>query len=562
MAAGRERECPRPGDKHMVRNRPPARTISIRGAGWYRPRMAAAPPSRDSQPRTLSLTGAAITIDDVERVARGESRVALAQEASERLRAGRSALEQAIAGGAAIYGVNTGFGSLSTQRISDSDLRQVQRNLVRSHAAGVGEPLPIPTVRAMLLLLAASLCRGASGVRQVVAQRVVDLLSAGITPVVPEIGSVGASGDLAPLAHAALVLIGEGEAFVDGARVSGGEALERAGLAPLALEAKEGLALLNGTHLMAARGALTLADVERLFDAAIAAAAMSIDACRGTDAFLDPRVHESRGQIGQIEAARRIADCIEGSQIVPAHLHDDPRVQDPYSLRCAPQALGAARDTIDFARAIIERELGAITDNPLVFASEDDAGRRVISAGNFHGAPLAIALDALAIALAHVAGIAERRVYYILAASDEENPLNPHLSPQPGLHSGMMIAQYTAAACCNELIGLASPASVANIPTSAGMEDYNSFGARSAAKAERAARLCRSVVAIELLCAAEALEYQRPLRSGPGVERAHAVVRAASPRLTADRPLAPDIAAVEQRIAQGAFVFTPPDQSG
>ena len=501
----------------------------------------------------LNLDAGPLTFTDVERVARAHAQVTIGETARARLAYSRAALEQAIAAGEVIYGVNTGFGSLARQRVEGSQLREIQRNLVRSHAAGVGEPLPDEVVRAMLLLLAASLARGRSGVRPVVAERVVELLNAGVTPVVPGVGSVGASGDLAPLAHAALVLIGEGEAIYRGKKLGGDAALRAANLRPLELEAKEGLALINGTHMMAAIAALVLADVERVFAAALRAAAMSIDACRGTDAFLDDRVHEARGQAGPTEVAARLAALIAGSQIVPSHLHNDPRVQDPYSLRCAPQVLGAALDAVHFARRIVENELGAVTDNPLVFPPDPKHKRQFVSAGNFHGMPLAMALDTLAIALAHIAGISERRVYYILAASDAQNPLNPHLSPVPGLHSGLMIAQYVAAACCNELIGLATPASVANIPTSAGMEDYNSFGAHSAHKARRALERVTSVVAIELLCAAEALEYQRPLRSGAGVETAHAAVREIVSKRTADRPPAPDIAALERLILSGRF---------
>ncbi|MGC4092568.1 MAG: aromatic amino acid lyase [Polyangiaceae bacterium] len=359
-------------------------------------------------------------------------------------------------------------------------------------------------------------------------------------------------GISAPLAHAALVLLGEGEGTLNGELLPGRELLARLGLAPLELSAKEGLALINGTHLMAAQGALFFADAERLLSAALCAAAMSIDACRGTDAFLDARVHDARGQPGQQRIAERVLKLIRGSEIVPSHLHDDPRVQDPYSLRCVPQVVGAAFDLLEFGRASIERELGAVTDNPLVFAQ--GAERAVVSAGNFHGMPLAVALDTAILALCHVAGIAERRVYYILAASDAQNPLNPHLSPVPGLHSGLMIAQYVAAACCNEIVGLATPASAVNFPTSAGMEDYNSFGATSASKARRALDRAMDVIAIELLCAAEALEYQRPLRSGDGVEQAHATVRSVVSRRTADRPPAPDIAAIRALIHAGAFV--------
>jgi histidine ammonia-lyase len=501
----------------------------------------------------VTLDGSPLSLSEVEAVARRAVPVTIDAGARERIERSRATLEGALANGDALYGVNTGFGSLARKRVEGNALRDVQHNLVLSHAAGVGEPLGDDSVRAMLLLLAASLCRGLSGVRPAVAESVVGLLNAGVTPVVPSVGSVGASGDLAPLAHAALVLIGEGEATFDGRVTSGRDALEHAGLAPLELQAKEGLALLNGTHLMAAEAALALADAERVFSAALSAAAMSIDACRGTDAFLDARVHAARGQSGQAEVARRLAVAIAGSEIVPSHLHDDPRVQDPYSLRCAPQVLGAVLDVMRFARGVVEIELGAVTDNPLVFEGTDGHARKIISAGNFHGMPLALALDALVTALVHVAGIAERRVYYILAASDAQNPLNPQLSPVPGLHSGLMIAQYVAAACCNELIGLATPASVANIPTSAGMEDYNSFGANSARKTRRALERVTEVVAIELLTAAEALEYQRPLRSGDGVERAHRAVREVVPARTADRPPAPDIQEIAKLIRMGRF---------
>lgn len=501
----------------------------------------------------LVIEGTELSAADVEAVARRGTKVTLSALALGRLAASRADLEHAIAAGEVLYGVNTGFGSLSKQRIEGAQLREIQKNLILSHAAGVGEPLPRDVVRAMLLLLVASLSRGFSGVRPVVVERVVGLLNAGVTPNVPSVGSVGASGDLAPLAHAALVLLGEGEAWVGDQLLSGRRALAHLGWEPLELEAKEGLALINGTHLMAASAALLLQDVERVQAAAFCAAAMSIDACRGTDAFLDERVHDARRQDGQSRAAARLRSLMAGSQIIPSHLHDDPRVQDPYSLRCAPQVMGAALDAFAFVRQIVERELGAVTDNPLVFAKSTQHERQVVSAGNFHGMPLALALDTSILAMTYLGGIAERRVYYLLAASDAENHLNPHLSPVPGLHSGLMIAQYVAAACQNELIGLSMPASVSNIPTSAGMEDYNSMGATSALKARRALERLRQVVAIELLCAAEALEYQRPLRSGEGVEKAHAAVRGVVSRRSADRPPAPDIRALEELIAAGAF---------
>ena len=526
---------------------------------------ASGDPARDP----LVLSGDAISISEVESVARHGRPVRIAPAVRDRLDAMRAQVDQAARGEEAIYGVNTGFGSLSRVRIAPDDVREVQRNLIRSHAAGVGDPLPREVVRAMMLILAASLARGRSGVRTVVVERIVDLLNGGLTPFVPSRGSVGASGDLAPLAHLALVLIGEG-ALCTGREVSRRDAqpslfgLHSGSVEPVALQAKEGLALINGTHLMSALGALALTDTERLCHAALTAAAMAIDACRATDEFLDPRVHEARRQPGQIEAAKRIRTLLAGSEIIASHKVDDPRVQDPYSLRAIPQVLGAVLDTITSVRSVFECELGAVTDNPLVFAAEGieasrhqgsraDSPLDFLSGGNFHGMPLAIAIDSLKIALCHLAGIAERRINWLLTASDSENPVNPYLSPQPGLHSGLMIAQYTAAACCNELQTLAVPASVANIPTSAGMEDYNSMGATSAYQLRRAVDLATNVVAIELLVMAEALEYQRPLRSGGAVETAHETIRTVTPRLTHDRPPSRDIETVVELIKRGMF---------
>ena len=497
----------------------------------------------------LVLDGKTLSLDDVEDVARRGRSVHLADAARPEMQRSRAIVESVSGGSEAVYGINTGFGSLANRPIEAAGLRQVQRNLVRSHAAGVGDALPEEVVRAMLVILAASLVRGRSGVRPELVELILGLLNHGITPVVPSRGSVGASGDLAPLAHVSLVLIGEGEAVVGGRSMPGAEALTTAGLHSLVLEAKEGLALINGTHLMCAIGTLALCDVRRLGAAVVAAAAMAIDACRATDEFLDDRLHAARPQPGQRSVAEALRRQLAGSQIIEDHKTGDPRVQDPYSLRAAPQVIGAARDAIDSVRAVFERELGAVTDNPLVFAEQGD----ILSAGNFHGMPLAIALDHLAIVLCHVAGISERRVNWLLTASDSENPVNIYLSPQPGLHSGLMIVQYTAAACCNEMQTLAVPASVANISTSAGMEDYNSMGATSAHQARAAVYLATQVVAIELLVMAEAMEYQRPLRSGDGVERTFERVRTIVDRLTADRPPAPDIAAVAELIRAGAF---------
>jgi histidine ammonia-lyase len=495
-------------------------------------------------------------------VARDRRPVRLSKHALTRLTDGRAALESVLSDGQPHYGINTGFGSFSRQRIPAADLRDLQRNLIRSHAAGVGEPLPTDVVRGMMVLLIASLSRGHSGVRPKVVQTLVDMLNKGVHPIVPSVGSCGASGDLAPLAHVILVAIGEGQAEHRGRTIAGGKALKAAAIKPIALEAKEGLALINGTHLMAAQAALIVHDLEPLFDAALVAAAMSIDACRATDAFLDERVHRLRGQEGQFVVAERLRDLLAGSQILPSHRLNDPRVQDPYSLRCAPQVLGAVLQAMWYLEGIVANELGAVTDNPLIFpsvASSRSGGRRsvaspdVVSAGNFHGMALALPLDTIAIALSHLGGIAERRIYHMLSGFDPETGLPPFLSPGPGLHSGLMIAQYTAAACCNELIGLATPASVANLSTSAGMEDYNSWGPRSAAKARRALELARNVVAIELLSASEALEHHRPLKSSKPVEEAHKLIRSRVPRLTADRPPAPDIAAIAELIGNGSF---------
>ena len=518
----------------------------------------------------LLLTGEPLTLADVVAVARERRPVALAPGAAERIAGARALVEQIVAEERVVYGVTTGFGSLSKVHIPVERLSDLQHNLVRSHAAGVGAPLPSDVVRAMLLLAAASLARGASGVRQAVVEALLNLLNHGVVPFVPSRGSVGASGDLAPLAHIALVLIGEGYARIENEDlriekrdidnrfsqfsilnsqfIPGGEALTRVRLEPLRLEAKEGLALLNGTHMMAALGVLLHHDATRLLHAAEAAAAMSLEGALGTHTALDPRIHALRPQPGQLACAARLRALLHGSQI-PASHRDDPRVQDPYSLRCAPQVLGAARDAFGFVERVISSELGAVTDNPLLFV-EDGA---VLSGGNFHGQPLATALDLLAIVLAQVAGLAERRAFLLLSAWEPEMHLTPFLTPQPGVQSGLMIAQYTAAALVAEIRALAQPASIASLPTSAGMEDWNSMGATAALQAQQALELARQVVAIELLCAAQALEQHRPLRSGRGVEAAYERIRSRVPPLVADRSPAPDIAALAELIAEGGF---------
>lgn len=498
----------------------------------------------------VTLDGSPLLIPQVTAVARHGGKVGLDPTARQRIDAARAAVLEQVARGNPIYGINTGFGNFAQVRVDDAKLADLQRNIVRSHAAGVGDPLPDEVVRGAMLLTAASLARGRSGVRSRVVEAILDHLNAGIVPIVPEVGSVGASGDLAPLAHIALALIGEGLVRAGGRVMPASDAQAAAGIAPLVLEMKEGLSLLNGTHIMAATGALAVDDTRRLAGAALAATALAIDGCRASDSGLDARIHQARCQPGQELVAQRLRALLKGSQILPSHKVNDPRVQDPYGLRCAPQVLGAALDAVAWVEGVIARELGAVTDNPLVFTL---GGTAIVSGGNFHGMPLAIALDTLKIALCPVAGIAERRVYWALSGHDRESRVRPHLAIDAGFDSGLMIAQYTAAACVNELGVLAHPASAGNIPTSAGIEDYNSMGATSARHARRAVELATSVVAIELHTMTEALDCQRPLRSGDGVERAHALVRSAVSKMTGDRSPAPDIAAIAALIRAGAF---------
>src|ERR687896_331033 len=381
------------------------------------------------------------TLEELEAVARGAPAPPLDGADRERIAAARAVVESALESGTAVYGVTTGFGLLENVRIAASDAAQLQVNLLRSHAVGSGPPLPEEVVRGMLLLLASSLRRGHSGVRAALVELVLGLLDRGVTPVIPSKGSVGSSGDLAPLAHLGLVLIGEGEATFDGDTLAGGEALMRAGLEPLALSAKEGLAIINGTHLMAAAGALAIRDARRLLDAAIVAVALSLEAFKGSTVPFDPRLHSLRGQPGPADVAQRLKRLLDGSPVVASHA-DCGRVQDPYTLRCAPQVLGAVADALDYVATAIERELGAVTDNPLV------VGEDILSGGNFHGQPLSLPLDHLALALTELASFSERRTYALLSPSYAELPRI--MSPTPGLGTGLMIAQYAAAALVNE----------------------------------------------------------------------------------------------------------------
>jgi histidine ammonia-lyase len=491
---------------------------------------------------------ALLTLAELERVARGGAPAPLSDEARARLVRGRETVDAMVADGTVVYGVTTGFGDLSSVRIDAADAAQLQLNLVRSHAIGVGEPLPDEVVRGMLLLLANSLSKGHSGVRPELVELLLDLLDRGVLPVVPSRGSVGASGDLAPLAHVAIVLCGEGEATFAGERLAGGEALQRAGLAPVELAAKEGLALINGTHLMAACGALALRDARRLLDAAVVTAALSLEAFMGSTTPFDARIHDLRRHPGQNTVAARLRALLQGSAIVASHA-DCGRVQDPYTLRCVPQVLGAIADALDYAEGVLERELDSVTDNPLLFPDDGEA----CSGGNFHGQPLSLALDHLGLALCELASFAERRTYALLSPSYAGLPR--FLTPHPGLSSGLMIAQYTQAALVNECQVLAHPAGAGSVPTSAGMEDFNSMGAWAALKARQIVDCAAHVVAIELVCACQGIEFHRPLESTPALEAALAAVRTRVARLEQDRSLSAEVIALAGALRRGELVL-------
>ncbi len=494
------------------------------------------------------------TLAQVEEVARGGPPRPLDAAERARIETARAVIEAAMASERPVYGVTTGFGQLASVRVPPGDAARLQVNLLRSHAVGAGSPLEEEVVRGMLLLLAGSLRRGHSGARVELVELVLALLERGVVPVVPSRGSVGSSGDLAPLAHLALVLIGEGEATVAGERMPGGQALARAGLQPIVLTAKEGLALINGTHLMAAAGVLAVRDARRLLDAAIVAVALSLEAFKGSTVPFDERLHAVRPQPGPARAAARLRALLAGSEVVRSHA-DCGRVQDPYTLRCAPQVIGAVDDALRYVATAIEHELEAVTDNPLVFpaATEAPGAGDVLAGGNFHGQPLALPLDHLALALCELASFSERRIYALLSPSYAGLP--PFLSPEPGLSSGLMIAQYAAAALVNECQVLSHPAGAGSIPTSAGTEDFNSMGALAALKARAVVAGAAHVIATELVCACQGLEFHRPLRTTAILEGAVEQVRAYVPRLEEDRSLAAELAALADALRTGALTF-------
>ncbi len=496
----------------------------------------------------LEINGQSLTIRQIADVAARREQVALASEARERVELARQVVERIVAEGRTVYGVNTGFGKLSDVSIERSDLRQLQLNLVRSHSCGLGEPLSDEEARAMLLLRANVLAAGFSGARSLVIDTLIAMLEKGVTPVIPEKGSVGASGDLAPLAHLALAAIGEGEAFYNGERLPSAVALERAGVASLKLEVKEGLALLNGTQAMAAVGGLALHRADRLVRLADVAGAMTLEALRGTPVAFDERIHNARPHPGQIAVAAHLRELLTDSEIRKSHLDNDPRVQDAYSLRCMPQVHGAVRAALGHAREVVEIESGSATDNPLVFS---DTGE-VLSGGNFHGAPLALVFDYAAIALTDLMSITERRIDRLVNPDSNEG-LPPFLTPQPGISSGFMMLQVSAVALLSEAKVLAHPASIDNVPTDGGKEDHVSMGMTSATKLRSVVKLAEMTTAIELMTAAQALDYRAPLAPGRGVKQAYDLVRGLVPPLTEDRATSKDIEEIVSAIRRGGF---------
>ena len=496
----------------------------------------------------LEIDGQRLSLDLVAAVAGGEQQVTLAAAARKRVEEAQRVVENIVAAGRTVYGVNTGFGKLSDVSIETSQLHQLQLNLVRSHACGLGRPLSEWETRAMMLLRANVLALGYSGCRPAVIDTLLTLLNRGVAPVIPEKGSVGASGDLAPLAHLALVIIGEGKAVYRNETLPGAEALSRAGIEPVKLAVKEGLALLNGTQAMAAVGGIALHRADRLARLADVAGAMTLEALRGTPVAFDERIHQARPHAGQIAVAAHLRELLRESEIRQSHLEGDPRVQDAYSLRCMPQVHGAVRAALAHVREIVETETGSATDNPLVFSATGE----VISGGNFHGAPIALSLDYAALALTDLMSISERRIDR-LVNPDANEGLPPFLTSQPGMSSGFMMMQVTAVALLSEAKVLAHPASIDNVPTDGGKEDHVSMGMTAATKLRAIVDLAEYVTAIELVAAAEGVEYRAPLRPGRGVEAAHDLVRARVEKLGVDRPLAPDIETIVAAIHEGVF---------
>ena len=501
---------------------------------------------------SVVLTGNDLTFGQLYAVALQHDKVSLSPDSVARMKSSRAVVDKLVASGHTAYGINTGFGKLASVRISTEQVRRLQVNLVRSHCCGVGAPLSEAETRSMIVLRANALAKGLSGIRPEVVETLCAMLNAGVHPEIPSQGSVGASGDLAPLAHLAHVVIGESFALYKSERLPGAEALKRAGINPVTLEAKEGLSLLNGTQGMLALLSLALHQADLLTDTADVAAALSLDALRGSPGAFDSRIMHARAYPGAATTARNLARLNEGSQIRESHrsAEKDTRVQDAYSLRCTPQVHGAVRDSLSQAREMALVELNSATDNPLVFVKSDGEGD-IVSGGNFHGQPLAMAADQVAIALATLSGISERRIEQMT------NPLTSmlpaFLTPEPGINSGFMIAQVTAAALTSENRALATPHSVDSISTSGNQEDYVSMGMSGARRLQRMLQNLQNILAIELLCACQGIDLLTPLQTGTLAKKAYDAVRAASPKLTDDRPLAPDITAVAALVSAAAI---------
>ncbi|MGM9490142.1 histidine ammonia-lyase [Ideonella sp. YS5] len=495
----------------------------------------------------LTLTPGQLTLEQLQVIHAGAAKISLVESSRDDIAASAAIVQAAAAGDAPVYGVNTGFGKLANQRISAADLATLQLNLIRSHSVGVGEPLSPPVVRLMLALKAASLARGASGVRQVVVDTLLAVFNAGLVPCVPSQGSVGASGDLAPLSHMTLALLGEGEMLVNGQRKPAAAVLAEAGIAPLTLEAKEGLALINGTQTSAALALHAFLSFEPVLESALVVGALTVDAARGSDGPFDPRIHALRGQPGQIDVAQYYRALLSGSAIRKSHEEGDDRVQDPYCLRCQPQVVGACLDQLRHASLVLVREANAVTDNPLVFANDG----AMISGGNFHAEPVALAADAMAVAIAEVGAIAERRIAMLIDTSVSRLPA--FLTSNAGLNSGFMIAHVTAASLASENKSLAHPASVDSLPTSANQEDHVSMATFAARRLQPMIANVAHILGIELLAAAQGIEFLRPLRSSPALEQAHELLRAQVSSIDVDRYLAPEIERATELVTNGTL---------
>ena len=526
---------------------------------------------------SMNIDPGFLTLTQLQAIHAGGPMLSIDEAARERIRASAAVVQQAAAGDAPVYGVNTGFGKLANQRISAAQLDLLQLNLIRSHSVGVGEPLQPPVLRLMLAMKAASLARGHSGVREVVVDTLLAVFNAGLVPYVPSQGSVGASGDLAPLAHMTLTLLGEGEMLEAGRRVPAAAALRLAGIEPLALQAKEGLALINGTQTSTALALHALLSFEPVLEAALVVGALTVDAARGSDGPFDPRIHAVRGQPGQIDVAQVYRALLAGSEIRASHLDGpkagavrrpspegtvqpwqsqmldtgDDRVQDPYSLRCQPQVVGACLDQLRHAAVVLVREANAVTDNPLVFAGGAHGPAVMISGGNFHAEPVALVADGMALAIAEVGAIAERRIAMLIDSSVSRLP--PFLTADAGLNSGFMIAHVTAAALASENKSMAHPASVDSLPTSANQEDHVSMATFAARRLQPMIANTAHILGIELLAAAQGIEFLRPLKSSVALEAAHSLLRQTVPAMATDRYLAPDIEAATALVTGGAL---------